>query len=105
MFIHTCQYEGFGYSILEALACGTPVIATDCPYGPREVLDKRGSEGLAGLLVPMNDDAALSTTMNQLSLNNGLRKKFIALGLLRAQELTLERMQTEHRRIMQNIIA
>ena len=104
IFIHTCQYEGFGYSILEALACGTPVIATDCPYGPREVLCNQKGKDLAGLIVPMNDAAALAYAMNQLTLDSGLRKKLIALGQQRAQELTLERMQEKHRRIMLNLV-
>lgn len=52
-------YEGFGNVIIEALACGTSVVCTDCPYGPREIL--RG--GHYGALAPVGDPAKLATAI------------------------------------------
>jgi glycosyltransferase involved in cell wall biosynthesis len=49
-------YEGFGNVIIEALACGTPVICTDCPYGPQEILEG----GRYGTLTPVGDPAAMA---------------------------------------------
>ena len=52
-------YEGFGNVLIEALACGTSVVCTDCPYGPREIL--RG--GHYGTLTPVGSPAKLATAI------------------------------------------
>jgi glycosyltransferase involved in cell wall biosynthesis len=56
VFVSSSKYEGFGNVIVEALACGCPVVATDCPGGPSEIL----RDGEYGRLVPVGDTRLLS---------------------------------------------
>jgi glycosyltransferase involved in cell wall biosynthesis len=54
-------YEGLCNAIIEALACGTPVVSTNCPYGPREILQG----GRYGTLTPVGDAAAMATAIEK----------------------------------------
>ncbi|MEJ5300515.1 MAG: glycosyltransferase [Thermodesulforhabdaceae bacterium] len=55
VFVHACISEEFGYTLVEAMATGLPVIAYDCPHGPGEVLDG----GKYGLLVKSEEEMGL----------------------------------------------
>jgi glycosyltransferase involved in cell wall biosynthesis len=62
LFLMTSSWEGFGNVLVEALERGLKVISTDCPSGPREVLDN----GVFGTLVPVNDaDAIVDVILNR----------------------------------------
>ncbi len=77
-------YEGFGLPYLEAMASGTPVIATDNP-GSREVLEN----GRYGKLIA--DDAHFPGALVTLLSNHRERESWISGGLIRSQELSISR--------------
>jgi glycosyltransferase involved in cell wall biosynthesis len=56
VFVLPSAWEGLGNVLIEALACGCPVVSTNCPHGPSEILEK----GRYGALVPVGDPEKLA---------------------------------------------
>ncbi len=59
LFVLSSRWEGLPVALIEALACGTPVVATNCPSGPAEVL----TDPRCGTLVPVGDVSAMATAI------------------------------------------
>ncbi|MGD9507907.1 MAG: glycosyltransferase [Geminicoccaceae bacterium] len=59
VFALSSAWEGFGNVLVEALACGCPVVSTDCPYGPAEILEG----GRYGRLTPVGDAEAMADAL------------------------------------------
>ncbi len=62
LFALSSRWEGFGHVIVEAMAAGAPVIAFDCPHGPRDIITHR----VNGLLIPDGDEDAWTVAMAEL---------------------------------------
>ena len=61
-FALSSRWEGFGHVLVEAMACGAPAVAFDCPHGPIDIVD----DGKSGILLPPQDARALTRALDQL---------------------------------------
>lgn len=100
------DYEGFGNVIVEALDSGVPVISTDCPYGPREILAPgtdyaqvlRGRIETAryGILTPVQSAVHMADAMRRMMADDVLRDKYKALGPERAADFDVKKIAKQY---------
>ena len=93
------RHEGWPNVLVEAMACGCPVIATDCQTGPREIL----GDNEYGLLVPVDDPEALAHSVEKLLTDKSCRTHFQAQSRLQAQDFDLEQIGSKYVRLLQSI--
>lgn len=89
-------YEGFGLPVLEAMACGCPVVASNTASIPEVAGD-------AAILCAPADEDAFAQALAQVLTDNALRDRMVARGLLHAREFTWERTARATLRVYENV--
>jgi GalNAc-alpha-(1->4)-GalNAc-alpha-(1->3)-diNAcBac-PP-undecaprenol alpha-1,4-N-acetyl-D-galactosaminyltransferase len=100
LFVMPSRYEGFPNALGEALSCGLPVIAADCPSRPSRVWHPGGvrelvRDGVDGLLVPPEDPAALAHAMASLMADTEKRQRLASRAREVAERFAFERILDE----------
>jgi glycosyltransferase involved in cell wall biosynthesis len=86
VFCLASRYEGLGNVILEAMALGLPVVVTDCPSGPSEIVE----HGKYGILAPTGNADAIAEALISVLSDDKLRASLSELSLKRAHDFGLE---------------
>lgn len=98
LFALPSRFEGFGIVLVEALALGRPIVATDCSFGPAEIL----CGGEYGVLVPVDDADALAAAISGLLTDPERLRTFAERGPARAAELAANTTVRELEREIEN---
>ncbi len=100
IFVLSSDFEGFGNVIVEAMALGVPVIATNCPYGPAEIL----ADGRYGVLVPVRHEEALAEAILSLLRSPDTRRKLGAKARKRAKDFSIEQVIPLYEQLFSELI-
>lgn len=97
LFLFSSKWEGFGHVILEAMNYGLPVIATDTPFGPRELL---GGKNGYGILVSFSNAQEMAHAIDSVMGNPDLLKKFRNRSLVRVSNFSMQKTISEYRALI-----
>ena len=100
LFFHTAKYEGLPTVLLESLTFGVPVVAYDCPTGPKDILGKNSEYGE---LIPLNDKDTFVKKVYELMNNNTKYENYKRLSLVRANDFSMESNKLKLRELIKSI--
>ena len=86
LFVFSSRFEGFGMVLIEAMACGLPVVSFDCPCGPKDIV--RHDED--GLLVPSGNTDSLADALHKLMSDDDLQKDMASKAIINVRRFQLD---------------
>ena len=100
VFVLSSLWEGLPTVLIEAMACGTPVVSTDCPSGPGEII----THEVNGLLVPPANTEALSAAILRVLKNKKLAQRLSRNGQDRAEDFRVEKIVRQYEELFLQVI-
>lgn len=100
IFVLSSRFEGFGMVIIEAMVCGLPVVAFDCPWGPRSIIQS----GKDGILIENGDVKGLAQGLCSLASNNIMLHEMSHKAVENVKRFQIEYIAEEWREIFEGVI-
>ncbi|QHY94717.1 putative poly(glycerol-phosphate) alpha-glucosyltransferase [Streptomyces sp. S4.7] len=97
----TSSLESFGMTIVEAMRCGVPVVSTDCPHGPGEIIE----DGVDGRLVPVGDADAIADGLLALIEDDELRRRTGLAAIESSARFDPARIAERHEELFAALVA
>jgi glycosyltransferase involved in cell wall biosynthesis len=100
LYVLSSRFEGFGMVIVEAMACGLPVVAFDCPWGPRSII----RDGEDGLIVENGNPSALAKGLLRLMNDDIKRKEMAVAAHQNVQRFSIDKIAQQWKRLFDIIV-
>ncbi|EMF00753.1 glycosyltransferase [Streptomyces mobaraensis NBRC 13819 = DSM 40847] len=99
--VSTSDRESFGMTIVEAMRCGLPVVATDCPNGPREII----TDGVDGRLVRPGDTAGVTAALCDLIRDDATRRRMGEAAHRNSARFTPSHIAAQHLALYEELLS
>lgn len=100
IFVLPSRFEGFGLVLIEAMACGVPIVSFDCDNGPRSII----TNGEDGFLIPTFDIDAFADKLIQLMLDKNLRMTMGEKALRSAAQYDIDRIGLQWKQLFDELM-